>query len=124
MTMGSMSNTGMGGMDQQMQDAIQNALNCHAVCVQTLQHCVSKGGMHAQPEHIKVLEDCAQICVTSADFMLRQSQLHARVCGVCADACDACARSCGEMNDDAQMQACIDACIRCGESCRRMAQMA
>jgi hypothetical protein len=106
-----------------MSGAINAALHCHATCVQTIQHCLQKGGRHAEASHISILTDCAQICVTSADFMLRESQLHAQVCGVCADACEACAKSCQTMNDDDMMQACIDACNRCAQECRHLAGM-
>jgi hypothetical protein len=113
----------MVGMHGSMSSAINAALHCHATCVQTIQHCLQKGGGHAEASHISILTDCAQICVTSADFMLRESRLHAQVCGVCTDACEACAKSCETMNDDEMMQACIDACNRCAQECRQMAGM-
>lgn len=106
-----------------MDAAIRIALDCHATCEHTTVHCLEKGGMHASAAHIAALRDCAQLCITSADFMARHSKLHAAVCGVCADACDACIASCQGINDDAHMQACIDACQRCAESCRAMSQM-
>lgn len=104
-----------------MQQCIQECTNCHQVCVHTMQHCLQKGGQHAQADHIRGLADCAQICATSADFMLRGSQLHKGTCGVCAEACEQCASSCEQMNDDQVMQQCIDACRRCAQSCREMA---
>jgi hypothetical protein len=115
---------GTVSVQHEMSGAIQAALDCHAVCVQTLQHCARKGGHHAEAEHLGILQDCAQICVVSADFMLRDSPVHAQVCGACADTCEACAASCEAMSDDAQMQACIDACRRCAQECRRMARTA
>jgi hypothetical protein len=109
----------------EMMQCINNCMDCHAVCLQTISHCLQLGGRHAEAEHIRTLQDCAQICATSADFMLRGSPLHARTCGVCAEVCDACADSCERMaQNDQQMQACVDACRRCAESCRRMAAMA
>jgi hypothetical protein len=113
----------MQGMHGGMSSAVDAALHCHATCVQTIQHCLQKGGQHAEASHIRILEDCAQICGTSADFMLRNSEMHAQVCGVCAEVCDACAKSCEGMNDDEMMQACIDACRRCSQECRQMAGM-
>lgn len=107
-----------------MEGAIQAALSCHAVCAQTLQHCIQKGGQHAEPSHLSTLQDCAQICTTSADFRLRNSPSHARVCEVCAEVCEACAQSCEQMNDDEHMQSCIDACRRCAKECRAMVRMA
>jgi hypothetical protein len=107
----------------EMQECIQNCLDCHAICVETATYCVQMGGKHAEPTHVRLLMDCAQICATSADFMLRQSELHGHACAVCAEVCERCAQSCEEMGDDAQMRACAEMCRRCAESCRRMANM-
>lgn len=108
-----------------MQQCIQNCTECHRVCLETIQNCLSMGGQHASPEHIRLLQDCAQICRTSADFMIRGSELHTRTCGVCAEICQRCADECERMADgDAQMQRCAEVCRRCAESCRRMSQAA
>lgn len=109
-------------MSQEMQDCISNCMNCHAVCLETISHCLSMGGEHASPKHIGLLQDCAQICATSADFMLRMSDYHPQIFGVCADICESCAKDCESMADgDDFMQRCADACRRCAESCRQMA---
>lgn len=111
-------------MSEEMQRCIQECLNCHSICLQSVTYCLQMGGKHAEPSHVRLLLDCAEICQTSANFMLRGSELHGRTCGVCAEVCEACARSCDQMGDDAMMRACADACRRCAESCRHMAAMA
>lgn len=109
-------------MSQEMQDCISNCMNCHAVCLETISHCLAMGGEHASPKHIGLLQDCAQVCATSADFMLRMSDYHPQICGVCADICEACAKECESMADGNDfMQRCADACRKCAESCRQMA---
>ena len=106
----------------EMQRCIQECRNCASICLETVQHCLKLGGKHAEPAHIRMLMDCAEICQTSANFMLRGSPLHARACALCADACDRCAESCESTADgDEQMQRCADECRRCAESCREMA---
>ena len=100
---------------------IQECTDCHHVCLETVRYCLEQGGKHAAPEHITLLLDCAQICETSADFMIRGSDLHGRVCGVCAEVCERCAESCEGMGGDATMHKCAEACRRCAESCRQMA---
>ena len=110
-----------GARTRQMQECIDNCTSCHAVCVETVAHCLGKGGRHAEAGHIRLLMDCAQICATSADFMLRGSELHTRTCGVCAEVCARCADDCDRMADDDMMRRCAEACRRCAESCRRMA---
>jgi hypothetical protein len=111
-------------MNGEMEQCIENCLDCHRVCEETVAYCTQMGGKHIEPTHLRILHDCAQVCITSADFMLRGSEFHPRVCGICAEVCDRCAESCASMNDDAQMQACAEICRRCAESCRQMAGMA
>ena len=111
-------------MSGNMQQCIQECLTCHSVCLSTVQHCLQLGEQHAEAQHITTLLDCAEICQTSANFMLRGSALHTRTCGVCAEVCTRCAEACERMGDDTQMQACAQECRRCSDSCRRMAAMA
>ena len=106
---------------QDMQNCIDECTTCHAVCLKTIQHCLGKGGKHASRDHIRLLADCAQICRTSADFMIRGSELHHFTCGACAEICQRCADDCAQMADDAEMRHCADQCRRCAESCRQMA---
>lgn len=110
-------------MSKEMEQSIQNCLDCYRVCLQTATYCLQMGGKHAAPEHIKLLLDCAEICQTSAGFMLRYSDLHGQTCAVCAEVCEQCAESCRQFEGDAQMKACAEACRRSAESCRQMAQM-
>lgn len=106
----------------EMRECIENCTNCHAICLETVTHCLQMGGKHAEAGHIRLLLDCAQICATSADFMLRSSDLHQFTCGVCAEACERCAAACEEIGgDDELMRRCAEMCRRCAESCRRMA---
>jgi hypothetical protein len=104
-----------------MAECIDNCSRCHAICVEMISHCLKKGGKHADPAHIRIMQDCAQICATSADFMLRNSDLHGSTCGVCAEACVLCAESCEALADDDMMRECAELCRRCAESCREMA---
>jgi hypothetical protein len=103
-----------------MQLCIQNCLMCHQTCEQMIAHCLNKGGRHATPDHIRLLQDCADICEMSADFMLRGSPFHSRTCAVCAEICRACAADCDSMADDEMMKACADMCRRCADSCQTM----
>lgn len=109
-------------MSGEMQECIQACQQCHSICLTTVQHCLQMGGRHAAPQHITLLLDCAQICQTSADFMLRGSELHGRTCGVCAEVCERCAQDCERLDpNDQQMQMCAQVCRQCADSCRRMA---
>jgi hypothetical protein len=107
-----------------MQECIDICTSCHQTCLHMVRHCLEKGGKHAEPAHISLLLDCAQICATSADFMTRHSDQHTSTCRACADVCRACAASCNAMGDDEMMKQCADECTRCAESGATMAQMA
>jgi hypothetical protein len=110
-------------MNASMKHCIENCTECHNICVATLAHCLELGGKHVEASHLKTLIDCADTCRVSADFMLRGSELHPKVCGMCAEACERCAKSCEQFGDDAEMKYCTELCRRCAESCRQMAGM-
>lgn len=110
------------GMADEIQTCIQNCTTCHQICLQTISHCLEKGGEHASSEHIRILSDCAEICSVSANFMTRGSDLHPTICGACAEACLACADSCEQVaGSDEVMKTCADVCRQCAESCQKMA---
>lgn len=106
-----------------MQECIDRCQGCEEICLETVQHCLTQGGEHAEADHVGMLLACAEICSTSARFMLLGSKHHTSTCGVCAEVCEACAKDCDRFNADEMMQACADACRRCAESCRQMAGM-
>jgi hypothetical protein len=101
---------------------IDECTNCHAVCTETLRHCLKLGGELAEAEHVMLLLDCAEICRTSAEFMLRGSPRHVLTCQACAEICRACAEACARHGrSDELLQLCAEECRRCAESCAHMA---
>ena len=109
----------MNQMNQQMQQCIQECLSCHSTCLQeAMNHCLEMGGKHIEPNHFRLMINCAEICQTSANFMLSGSDLHKLTCGVCAQVCEACAQSCEQVGE---MDECVQACRRCAQSCQQMA---
>lgn len=107
----------------ELQDCIDLCLECHAMCERTAGHCLAMGGEHASREHQTTMRDCAEICATSADFMIRESPMHAFTCRACAEACRRCEADCRRLSGgDSMMERCADTCRRCAESCERMAR--
>ena len=101
-----------------MQDAIKACLDCHSMCLQmAMNFCLAQGGRHVEQKHLRLMLNCAELCQTSANFMLSNSPLHGRVCAVCAETCEACAKSCEQVGD---MRDCVEECQRCAKSCRAM----
>lgn len=103
-----------------MEECIRNCSECHDICLQTVTHCLQRGGEFAAGEHVRLLLDCAEICRTNADFMLRGSDFHNATCAVCADVCTRCAEACERLADASKLNECVDACRRCAASCRAM----
>jgi hypothetical protein len=102
-----------------MQSCIDACERCYQVCYQTaLNHCLEMGGKHVEPEHFRLMINCAEICQTSAKFMLSGSPMHVHTCAACAKVCDACADSCQQVGD---MDECVQVCRECAQSCREMA---
>jgi hypothetical protein len=111
-------------IDPRTQECIDRCQSCQEICLEAVTHCLSLGGKHAEAHHITMLLACAEICDTSARFMLLGSPHHQRTCEVCAEVCDDCARDCERFGDDDTMQRCAESCRRCAESCRQMAKVA
>src|SRR5262249_43184483 len=81
----------MRGMSdpEAMSHAIQICQECHSHCLrEAMQKCLELGGPHVQPEHLRLMLNCAEMCQTCANFMLSASPLHGKVCGVCAEVCE------------------------------------
>lgn len=115
--------SGHSTLSPEMRQCIQECLDCHSVCLEAARQCLEMGGQHAAAKHVTLLHDCAEACQTSANFMLRHSERHARSCGFCAEICRACEESCRSLRGDHTMQDAAEACRRCAESCERMATM-
>jgi hypothetical protein len=104
-----------------MDECIEACLQCHVVCTMTAQYSLVQGGAYATVGHVGLLLDCAEICQTSANFMMRGSPYHAVTCGACAELCRACAEACRSAGDDEEMAHCAEVCDACAESCEQMA---
>ena len=104
-----------------MQHCVTECLNRHQVCLETIAFCLRTGGEHAREDHIRLLTDCAQICLVAADFMARRSPHHPHLCRECAEICAQCAEDCDRLGDHEEIRRCAEACRRCAESCRGMA---
>ena len=107
----------------EVEQCIDDCLDCHGICLESVDYCLKMGGRHAEHSHIRLLLDCSELCQTCTDFMLRGSDFSARICELNAEVCDLCAESCDQFSDDENMKACADVCRRTAESCRQMARV-
>jgi hypothetical protein len=102
-----------------MKACIEACLKCYQTCLgMAMSHCLEQGGDHVEPEHFRLMMACAEICRTSAHFMLMGTPHHRHTCGECAEICEECAQSCEQLDG---MEECVVACRRCATECRKMA---
>jgi hypothetical protein len=104
-----------------MQECIELCKTCHDTCLEVVDHCLRRGGDLANPEHLKLLADCADICRLAGDFMTRNSRLHARTIELCIEICEECAIECDRYKDDPVVKHCADVCRKCVHCCRQLA---
>ncbi len=100
-----------------MKLCIDACFDCYKECSSTLGHCLEMGGKHAEKEHVVLIEDCAAICLTAAEFMLRKSDFHLEICKLSSQVSKACSRHCAQFKNDLPMQMCAAACKRAEEAC-------
>src|ERR1041384_1945628 len=94
--------TGHDEAHEALHECVEEGLNCHAACPLPLQHCLASGGTHTEVNLVGLLLDCAEVCQTSANFMLRGSPYHVVTCGACAELCRACEEACRTVPGDEQ----------------------
>ena len=105
-----------------MEQCIENCTNCHRICLETAaRHFAGERTPKLEEAHVRLLLDCAEICRTSADFMIRGSDMHPHTCLACAAICERCGDECDRLGEDPYMAACAEICRRCAASCAEMA---
>jgi hypothetical protein len=100
--------------------AIDACTDTHQVCVETLAASAQMEGGHGKLLHLRILQDCAEVCDLNRDMMLRSSDLAHAACRLTAEVCDRCASSCDQYEGE-QMARCAEACRRCAAACAAIA---
>lgn len=114
----------MEGMAMPMTDCVDHCIASHRMCLETAAYVAKQGVPLATASLLAMLTDCAELCQTTANSMLRESTLHIILCRACAEACERCAQECLRHGNDRQMSRCSNTCKDCAASCRAMAAMA
>jgi hypothetical protein len=103
----------------EMRACIDACTACHHACLETESAYMRPQGRRLEVERFALLADCAEMCETTANFLLSASTRSALLCRTCAEFCDLTARSCDEVDEPA-FAACARAARRCAETCRAM----
>jgi hypothetical protein len=101
-------------LQQQMQDCIQDCLNCAQVCQD------KANSMQGQnTDQVNLLLDCAELCTTAAHFMQHSSPVYGYVCQACAQVCT----HLEDVSAQAGMDDIANACKNCAYSCQQIVKM-
>lgn len=122
---GNVSATGQQLFDtaeNHMAECIEHCLSCFRSCEEEFYQCLLRGDDYLNASHLQLLQTCAAICQTCAQFMMLHSPYHARLCGICATVCEACAESCENYSDQHSRQCSLN-CRACARSCEKMSLM-
>ena len=95
-------------MDVKMNRCIESCAECSKTCMKMVVPCLEKGGKHAEPTHIRLLLDCAEICKLATSFMARGSDFENQLCALCAEISDKCAKRCEKLADHEDMKHCAE----------------
>ena len=103
--------------DPKMQACVEACNQCYQTCLhEAMNRCLESGGKHVEPDHFRLMMNCAEICQLSTNLMLSSSAFGQQICRVCAEVCDACAKSCERIG----MEDCARVCRECAKRCREM----
>lgn len=105
-------------LEQHMADCLELCQQCHNVCAGVISYGMQRGDNYLNEIALRLLQDCAEICQTSANFMLRGSEFHGQICAACAEICLKCATACEEFAEDSRLQECAEVCRKCAEACQ------
>ncbi|MGZ3769512.1 MAG: four-helix bundle copper-binding protein [Bdellovibrio sp.] len=108
------------GMTEDLEKCINDCLECHRACEQTIPYCLQEEKLLSSRELIQILSNCADICRTSAHFMMWNSTFHKRTCEICSEVCAKCAQECEHFPNDPILKTCAEICRRCFYSCQKM----
>ncbi|MDD7794091.1 four-helix bundle copper-binding protein [Clostridium sp. 'White wine YQ'] len=104
------------------QSCIDICSKCAQICNECLNLCLHESDVKSRIDCIRTLQDCAEICTTSACFMSRGSGSIKEICNLCAVICEKCIVEC-EMHDDEHCKTCANICSQCADECRKVSNM-
>ena len=95
------------------------AMHCAVEC----EHCAQASmGSQEMLKCARICLDCAEICRTSATYMIRGSYFISQLARTCADICDICALECSQHKVE-HCQKCAKVCRQASEAYRKIASV-
>lgn len=107
-------------MLNQYQKCIEACQECASVCHTCAVCCLQEDDVQHLTKCIQLDLECAAICTAAAQVMSLNGELAEDLCQLCIEACDRCARECGQHSELEHCRNCADACHECAEVCSHM----
>jgi hypothetical protein len=108
----SMSEFGLAS-DVDLDRVIDDLMETYRICHQTTAYCIDSGGDIATLARLRAFDDCAEINLTLANFLLRGSEHAPEMSTLCLSISTACADSIRDIeHGDGQLRAAYAACQR------------
>jgi hypothetical protein len=106
----------MYNCDPETKECITALQACHAACLQFATFdCLEGGILQVEANRIRLMLDCAEICQTAANFLIRDSDHYLRVCREAAVICEDLSSVCCKITT---MKRVLVACNNCVSACR------
>lgn len=97
---------------------IDDLMHAYRVCHQTAAYCIDNGDEIATLERLKAFDDCAEVNLTLANFLLRGSEHAVDLARVCITVSEACAKAIEDVeHHDPQLRAAYAVCRRARGAC-------
>lgn len=94
---------------------IKMLYECAAACQKCITGCLNEDA-NMMADCIRTDLDCADVCITTATLLARDSVHGKHLLSECIEICKACATEC-EKHDHQHCKDCAEACRRCIEAC-------
>ena len=105
--------------NDQYKACIEACLKCASICNQCAVACTYEKDVTMMAACIRLDMECAALCYATAQLMSMGGSQAARLAGICADLCEACAAECGKHHHE-HCVLCAQACKACAEECRKI----
>lgn len=110
----------------QMAQVLQSLVACAGACTFCADACLSEKMVAELTQCIRLNEDCADICTTTARMLVRsgatpQRAMLRHTVEACAAACQACGQECArhaQMHEHCRI--CAEVCRHCEQACRQL----
>jgi hypothetical protein len=110
------------GISQEVRECIKATSECYSVSAETFRYCVEGEMDLRDPQLMRLLIDCCEICQTTQNSLLRGSDLSLMLSAVCVEACEQLAAACRDADgSDEQFTRCAETCDETADCCRRLA---